>query len=189
MGVMLTNGTGQFCVRDIGLGSDSATEAGDALVCVTENTMCCRDGDGSPGGVGEWFINGSRVPGSYEKSYEIMFRNRGTGLVRLNVQSNHTSTQVGDYCCEIPDYNGVTQRLCVHGTLGNTDPKLPTGWLYIFCFHTDDAVCSDPTLKTGEQFSYHVQDTMTIDNHRSGYLGMVVQLYVQAHLGHYHILI
>ena len=28
----------------------------------------------------------------------------------------------------------------------------------------------------------------TIDNHDSGYLGMEVQLYVQAHLGHYHIL-
>ena len=28
----------------------------------------------------------------------------------------------------------------------------------------------------------------TIDNHDSGCLGMAVQLYVQAHLGHYHIL-
>ena len=27
-----------------------------------------------------------------------------------------------------------------------------------------------------------------IDNHDSGYPGMAVQLYVQAHLGHYHIL-
>ena len=27
-----------------------------------------------------------------------------------------------------------------------------------------------------------------IDNHDSGYLGMAVPLYVQAHLGHYHIL-
>ena len=27
-----------------------------------------------------------------------------------------------------------------------------------------------------------------IDNHDSGYLGMAVLLYVQAHLGHYHIL-
>ena len=29
---------------------------------------------------------------------------------------------------------------------------------------------------------------MDIDNHDSGYLGMAVQLCVQAHLGHYHIL-
>ena len=27
-----------------------------------------------------------------------------------------------------------------------------------------------------------------IDNYNSGYLGMAVQLYVQAHLGHFHIL-
>ena len=27
-----------------------------------------------------------------------------------------------------------------------------------------------------------------VDNHDSSYLGMVVQLYVQAHLGHYHVL-
>ena len=29
---------------------------------------------------------------------------------------------------------------------------------------------------------------MVIDNHDSGYLGMAVQLYVQAQLGHYHIM-
>ena len=28
-----------------------------------------------------------------------------------------------------------------------------------------------------------------IDNHDSGYLGMAVQLHVQAHLGHYHIIL
>ena len=29
---------------------------------------------------------------------------------------------------------------------------------------------------------------LLVDNHDSGYLGMAVQLYVQAYLGHYHIL-
>ena len=33
-----------------------------------------------------------------------------------------------------------------------------------------------------------VYSTYSIDNHDSGYLGMAAQLYVQAHLGHYHIL-
>ena len=32
------------------------------------------------------------------------------------------------------------------------------------------------------------ESSRSIDNHDSGYLGMAVQLYVQAHLGHYHIL-
>ena len=120
MGKTLVNGTGRFCVSDIGLGSDIPTEAGDALVCVTDNTTCCRNADGSPGGVGEWYIDGLRVPGSFEELHEIVFRNRGTGLVRLNVLSGHTLTQVGDYCCEIPDCSGIIQRLCVRGTTGNT---------------------------------------------------------------------
>ena len=33
-----------------------------------------------------------------------------------------------------------------------------------------------------------VNESACIDNHGSGYLGMAVQLYVQAHLGHYHTL-
>ena len=33
------------------------------------------------------------------------------------------------------------------------------------------------------------RDPLFIDNHNSGYLGMAVQLYVQAHLGQYHMLI
>ena len=118
MGVELVNGTGQICVSDIGLGSDDLTEAGDALVCVTDNTTCCRADDGSPGGVGEWFINEMMVPGLTVMPSEIVFRNRGTGLVRLNVQSGDTLQQVGEYCCEIPDNSGVTQRLCVHGVTG-----------------------------------------------------------------------
>ena len=118
MGKELTNGTGQICVRDIGLGSDSATEAGDALVCVTDNTMCCRNADGSPGGVGEWFMNEMMVPALTAMPSANVFRNRGTGLVRLNVLSGHTLTQVGDYCCEIPNFSGVKRRLCVHGVTG-----------------------------------------------------------------------
>ena len=32
------------------------------------------------------------------------------------------------------------------------------------------------------------KEVQGIDNHDSGYLGMAVQLYLQTHLGHYHIL-
>ena len=37
-------------------------------------------------------------------------------------------------------------------------------------------------------YQYNVLEMffVSIDNHDSGYLEMVVQLYVQAHLGHYH---
>ena len=119
MGKTLVNGTGQVCVSDIGLGSDNPTEAGDALVCVTDNTMCCRGVDGVTGGVGEWFINGVLVPGLTMMPDAVAFRNRGTGLVRLNVRTGHPEIQAGDYCCIIPDSNGVTQILCVRGTTGN----------------------------------------------------------------------
>ena len=44
-----------------------------------------------------------------------------------------------------------------------------------------DQVTGEPLLKDG--IPRH------IDNHDSGYLGMTVQLYVQAYLGHYHIFI
>ena len=33
----------------------------------------------------------------------------------------------------------------------------------------------------------YISHIYTVDNHDSGYLGMAVQLYVQAHLGHYHL--
>ena len=82
---LLVNGSGKVCVNDIGLGSDDPTEAGDALVCVTDNTMCCRGVDGAFGGVGEWSINGMIVPGLFMSPNTTVHRNRGTGLVRLNV--------------------------------------------------------------------------------------------------------
>ena len=49
---------------------------------------------------------------------------------------------------------------------------------------------TQPTIPLNQQLDQpnpHCQ--ASIDNHDSGYLGMAVQLYVQAHLGHYHILI
>ena len=42
--------------------------------------------------------------------------------------------------------------------------------------------------RNAENEFFKLQTTEYIDNHDSGYLGMAVQLYVQAHLGHYHIL-
>ena len=39
------------------------------------------------------------------------------------------------------------------------------------------------------QKSTYIQNSFTIDKHDSGYLGMAVQLCVQAHLGHYYIFV
>ena len=40
--------------------------------------------------------------------------------------------------------------------------------------------------RNAENEFFKLQTTEYIDNHDSGYLGMAVQLYVLAHLGHYH---
>ena len=110
---------GQVCVTNIGQSSDNPTEAGDALVCVTTYARCCRGADREPdGAVGEWSINGTMIPGLTMMPNATTFRNRGTGLVRLNVRTGHTETRTGTYCCEIPDSSGVTQTLCVQGVTG-----------------------------------------------------------------------
>ena len=57
-----------------------------------------------------------------------------------------------------------------------------TGTTYIICILVRSSF-NDYDIAGMQACSY-----MYIDNHDSGYLGMAVQLYVQAHLGHYHIL-
>ena len=93
---LLVNGTGKVCVSDIGHGSDDPTEAGNALVCVTDNTMCCRGVDSTSVGMGEWFINEMIVPGLFMSRNTKIYKNRGTGLVRLNVVAGNTLKQIGD---------------------------------------------------------------------------------------------
>ena len=119
---LASDGTGQVCLSDIGNMSSPyyPTKAGDALVCVTEYAACCQEMDGTPGGMGQWYINGVEVPDLITMdSNAASYRNRGTGMVRLNVRAGHILTQAGDYCCRIPDSNGDMQKLCVQGTLGS----------------------------------------------------------------------
>ena len=90
------------------------TMRGDALVCVTNYTPCCRKSDGADGAAGGWlFPNGDAVPGTLMQHVGI-YRNRGTGLVRLNRQVNSTQETIGQYCCKIPvtDLTNL-ETLCV----------------------------------------------------------------------------
>ena len=99
-----------------GLTSEPDTVRGDALVCVTDNSTCCRVADGSPGnGAGRWlFPGGDEVPGIGSSTPHMgIYRNRGTGFVRLNRQADSPLT-VGEYCCEIPSSSGDTLKLCVN---------------------------------------------------------------------------
>ena len=107
--------------------SEPDTVRGDALVCVTDNPNCCRVADGSAGttGVGEWlFPGGDEVPGIGGSATNMgIYRNRGTSLVRLNRQADSTQMSIGDYCCELPDRDGDTQRVCVN--VGELSPLTP----------------------------------------------------------------
>ena len=125
MGQELTN-VSQVCLSYIGqqLSRANATRGipdtveGPALVCVTNNPNCCRPVDNPNGGpVGEWTINGFLVPGINADPSSRLYRNRGTGLLRINyrpsTEGNPLQSVTGQYCCTIPDMSGVFQELCV----------------------------------------------------------------------------
>ena len=112
------------------------TLRGDALVCVTTYTPCCRGADGSPGGAGKWlFPGGAEVPGSRSLTPHMgIYRNRGTGLVRLNREVNSTRDVVGQYCCEIPVNSTNMDTLCVN--VGECQEIVTTRAVYTFnCPH------------------------------------------------------
>ena len=127
MGVELTSGISRVCLSDIGEQLPGAkamvgvpdTVEGPALVCVTNNPNCCRSVDNpNGGGVGDWTINGFSAPGMYANPQSRIYRNRGTGLVRINYQPSTEGADpplvlIGQYCCTIPDMSGVFQTLCV----------------------------------------------------------------------------
>ncbi len=92
-----------------------------ALICRTTNTECCRAMDNNTvngTATGNWILpNGNEVIGRGSSQNALTFRNRGTRIVRLNVQTG-AAVITGRFCCMIPDNDGVTQTLCVDVTLG-----------------------------------------------------------------------
>ena len=82
----------------------------DALLCLTDNTMCCARAQVPGHGIlGDWYYpNGTGVSNSGE-IWEF-YRNRGQSVVRLNRRRGGVT---GIYHCEIPDANGVTQDIYV----------------------------------------------------------------------------
>ena len=75
---------------------------------MTDRVGCCK---GTYGGVGEWYFpNNERVGTTGEG--ESFYRNRDVGVVRLNRRHN-AMMPTGSFCCEIPDVNNVTRRICI----------------------------------------------------------------------------
>ena len=99
-------------------------EGDDALLCVTNNTMCCgRAQSPGQGILGDWFYpNGTRVPNRliyygyyYRQAYYNthiweFYRNRGPSVVRLNRRRGGVN---GIYRCVIPDTAGVDQTIYI----------------------------------------------------------------------------
>ena len=82
-------------------------EEDDALLCVTDNTECCRSG-----GDGEFFYpdGGTAVGFSNTNS---LYRNRGEQVIRLNRRNSATSP-LGRYRCDTPDASGMTRSIFIN---------------------------------------------------------------------------
>ena len=86
-------------------------EDGDALLCKTDLTACCRSpytGASGPG-IGEWFFpNGTEVRGT-GKEWNL-YRSRKNMSVLL---SRRRDGEDGIYRCEIPDSTNVMQTIYI----------------------------------------------------------------------------
>ena len=93
-------------------GSVSITDIGEndtGVLCMTDKEGCC--GDVRFGRAGEWFFPDNQRIGTVGGDGDF-YRNRGQGVVRLN-RRNNAMMPTGLFCCEIPDRDSVTRRLCI----------------------------------------------------------------------------
>ena len=93
-------------------------EDGDALLCITKKTTCCRNSDtgGVVGDLGNWYLpNGSRVPS--ERNHWDFFRTRGEMVVLMH---HRRGGEEGIYRCEIPAAMSVTQTIYIGVYSANT---------------------------------------------------------------------
>ena len=86
-------------------------EGDDALLCVTDQTACCRPPHTGVTGsvIGNWFFpNGTRVPSS--GVLWDFHRTTGQSVKRLH---RRRGGEDGIYHCEIPDAMNVTQTIYI----------------------------------------------------------------------------
>ena len=91
---------------------------GDALLCMTNFTACCRspytDENMNMSAIGNWFFpNGSRVPSRSSNGVSVsgtFYRTRGRMVVLLH---RRRGGEEGIYHCEIPDSANVTQTIYI----------------------------------------------------------------------------
>ena len=99
----------QIPITDVG--ESTAAITGSALLCRTYRTDCCGDGDGETR-QGEWlYPNGVHV--RTIGSGDDFYRNRGTGVVRLN-RRNGATGPTGLYCCEVASVADPNATICIN---------------------------------------------------------------------------
>ena len=90
-------------------------EGDDALLCMTDNRMCCGRGQSPGRGIlGNWYYpNGTVVPNRIINNQSLQwdfYRNRGQSVVRMN---RRRGGEEGIYRCVIPDTTGVDQTIYI----------------------------------------------------------------------------
>ena len=81
----------------------------DALLCITNQTACCRPPGDMGRYLGNWFFpNGTRVPSRVVKW--DFYRSRGQMVVRLY---RRRGGEEGIYRCEIPAAKNVNQTIYI----------------------------------------------------------------------------
>ena len=93
-------------INDIGEGAD-------ALLCMTDNTDCCKP----PNGLlqGEFYYPNNNLVNN-QASGNALYRNRGPQVIRLNRRSGSVPALTGIYRCDIPDSRGKMQNMYINVT-------------------------------------------------------------------------
>ncbi len=90
------------------------TEVGEdsnALLCRTDKTDCCGSKPGETR-QGEWFYPNNTIVGTASSGGDF-YRNRGTGVVRLN-RRNGATQPTGLYCCQVASRADPNARICIY---------------------------------------------------------------------------
>ena len=87
--------------------TDSTSNTG--LQCITDRRPCCV----TRGRAGEWYFPDGTTTVPPQGAAITFYRNRGDdGSVNLNRLNSGVMMPTGLFCCVVPDFNDIMQRVC-----------------------------------------------------------------------------